>query len=67
MYSALSDIVPALFPPRPMNMTASFLSSKPLGKALVQGVEVPLDAAVGWLSSCLSGADGWLAVVIKLA
>ena len=39
-------------------MTASFLASKPLGRAIVHGISVPFDAELGWLASTLSGADG---------
>ena len=47
-------------------MTASFVGARPLGRAMVQGIDCPLDAHVAWLGSALAGADGWCAVVIVL-
>lgn len=38
----------------------------PLAIPLVQGVEVPYDAEIAWLSACLCGADGWLRIGIQL-
>ena len=66
LLSILSTLFPLLFPPRSTNMTASFVSARPLGRAIVQGIDCPLDAHVAWLGSALAGADGWCAVVIVL-
>ncbi|GAA98958.1 hypothetical protein E5Q_05646 [Mixia osmundae IAM 14324] len=64
IYHILSTAVPSLFPAKPETMTASFVGSKPLGYALVQGIKIPFDAEMDWLCAALAGADGWLAVVI---
>jgi autophagy-related protein 5 len=45
-------------------MTASFLAARPLGRAIVHGIAIPLDAEVGWLGATMCGADGWVSVVV---
>lgn len=70
---ALRDHLPLLFP---MTSTLSALSSSsgssssttsyPLAIPLLQGVEVPPEAEVAWLTSTLCGADGWLRIGIQL-
>lgn len=46
-------------------MTASFVSSKPLAKAILHGIAVPLEAELSFLAASMAGADGWLHFVIK--
>ncbi|KAG8835040.1 autophagy protein 5 [Serendipita sp. 399] len=37
-----------------------------LAHAIVQGVVVPLETELAWLGACMSGADGWVSVVVGL-
>lgn len=37
-----------------------------LAQPLAQGIVLPPDAEVAWLAACMSGADGWLRVGIRL-
>jgi autophagy-related protein 5 len=66
LYEALSAQLPTFFPSRSTSMTHSFLASKPLGKAVVQGIEVPLDSEVGFLASTLASPCGFVEVVLQL-
>lgn len=79
LQTALTSLLPLLFPAGPppgeANMSISFMAPvatsssghKQLAKrVVVQGIEMPLDAELGWLSSCLAGPDGWLGVVLGL-
>ncbi|KAM0787037.1 hypothetical protein ACM66B_006303 [Microbotryomycetes sp. NB124-2] len=52
----LTTVVPLLFPS----------DRKPLARVIVQGIQVPLEAEIGWLGSCLVGADGWVSVVVAI-
>ncbi|GJN92304.1 hypothetical protein Rhopal_005334-T1 [Rhodotorula paludigena] len=61
LYQVLSALLPPLFPPTPAPPAAP-----PLAHALIQGIYVPLDSALGWLGACMPGADGWVSVVIVL-
>ncbi|BGP26655.1 autophagy protein 5 [Rhodotorula toruloides] len=58
----LSHLLPLLFPPP----SSSSFSSSPLAYPLVQGIYVPLASEMGWLGTCLAGADGWVSVVVAL-
>ena len=57
--SALHTYLPLLFPP---------LSPKPypLGIPIFQGVDLPPEADLGWLSTTCCGADGWVRIGIRL-
>jgi autophagy-related protein 5 len=55
----LRQHLPLLFPP-----TSS--ESYPMAFPIAQGVEIPPDAELAWLSACICGADGWLRVGIRL-
>lgn len=37
-----------------------------LAHPLAQGVEIPSETEVAWLAACMSGADGWLRLGIRL-
>ncbi|KAG8851189.1 autophagy protein 5 [Serendipita sp. 405] len=37
-----------------------------LAHAIVQGVVVPLETELAWLGACMSGADGWVSIVVGL-
>ena len=37
-----------------------------MGTPYAQGVELPPDAEIAWLSACLCGVDGWLRIGIQL-
>ncbi|KAK4049684.1 autophagy protein 5 [Microbotryomycetes sp. JL201] len=52
----LSSVVSLLFPP----------NSASVAKTIVQGIEVPPETEIGWLGSCLTGADGWVSVVVAI-
>ncbi|GAA5859305.1 hypothetical protein JCM1840_004554 [Sporobolomyces johnsonii] len=58
LHSALSALLPLLFPPAP--------SAPALAHPLIQGILVPLESEVGWLGACMAGADGWVNVVVVL-
>lgn len=68
--SALSTLLPALFPSVPpsgsIGMSASFVATgKQLVKrVIVQGIQMPLDAELGWCAAYLAYPDGWLGVVL---
>ncbi|KAE8220112.1 hypothetical protein CF319_g6310 [Tilletia indica] len=65
LFAQLSALFPLLFPPAPS--FASFAApSPPLAFVVVQGVRVPLEAEIAWLGAVLSGADGWLSVIVHL-
>ncbi|KAI5477560.1 autophagy-related protein 5 [Pseudohyphozyma bogoriensis] len=55
LLSYLTTVVPLFFPP---NRT-------PLARPLIHGIAIPLETELGWLGSCMVGADGWIAVVVK--
>lgn len=52
----LLSLVPLFFPAH----------APPLVVPIVHGIEVPLEAQLGWLGSCLLGADGWVNVVLRV-
>ncbi|KZO95622.1 hypothetical protein CALVIDRAFT_499967 [Calocera viscosa TUFC12733] len=58
----LTTHLPLLFPNGKGMQSASF----PAAYAMVQGIEPPLDAEVGWLGASLAGADGWVNVCVGL-
>ena len=66
LQSALTKMLPLLFPPMPTDMTASFVAQrKQLVKHVVmQGIDMPLDAELAWCSTCLANPDGWLGIVL---
>jgi autophagy-related protein 5 len=66
LYEVLSHQLPAFFPARSSSMTASFMASKPLARAVVHGIEVPFDAEVGFLAATLASPSGFIEVVVKL-
>lgn len=59
--SALQTHLPLLFPPR-----SSTSNPYPIAFPILQGVELPPDAELAWLSTCGCGADGWLRIGIRL-
>ena len=59
MLSALHAYLPLLFPPRSS-------TPYPIAFPVLQGVEVPPEAELAWLSTCSCGADGWLRIGIRL-
>ena len=63
--AALSTLLPLLFPPAHRQDAADTLQQERV-RVVVQGVEVPLDAEIGWLSSVLSYPDGWLPIVLLI-
>ena len=63
--AALSTLLPLLFPPAHQQDAAATLQQERL-RVVVQGIEVPLDAEIGWLSSVLSYPDGWLPIVLRI-
>ncbi|KAK1921517.1 autophagy protein Apg5-domain-containing protein [Papiliotrema laurentii] len=58
----LNEHLPLLFP----SSSSPNGSPYPLAIPLAQGIELPPDAEVAWLASCLCGADGWLRIGIQL-
>jgi autophagy-related protein 5 len=46
----------------------STASSNPYADAqpIAQGIVLPPDAEVAWLTACMAGADGWLRIGIRL-
>ncbi|KZT56569.1 hypothetical protein CALCODRAFT_550715 [Calocera cornea HHB12733] len=58
----LSSHLPLLFPggksSQNINLHGAYI--------VVQGIEPPLDAEIGWLGASLAGADGWVNVCIGL-
>ena len=57
--SALHTYLPLLFPP-------SSPIPYPLGIPIFQGVGLPPEADLGWLSTTCCGADGWVRIGIRL-
>ena len=57
-------ILPTLFP----SPSSSSTSTKKEDKAsiLIQGIIVPSSMELGWMGSCLVGADGWVSAVLVL-
>ena len=70
LQSALSSLLPALFPPsQRAGESATSASVTHMGKQIVmriivQGIQMPLEAELGWCAACLSYPDGWLGVVL---
>ncbi|KAL1700454.1 autophagy protein Apg5-domain-containing protein [Schizophyllum commune] len=69
----LSTRLPLLFPPRPPPPPPSRTNPRPqpppvhdLAYPIIQGVIVPMEAEVAWLSACMAGADGWLNVCVGI-
>lgn len=58
--AALAEIAPSLFP------EATPSSKRRLARAFIHGVQVPLEAELGWLGTVMCFADGWVSVVIHL-
>ncbi|KAK4056155.1 autophagy protein 5 [Microbotryomycetes sp. JL221] len=56
----LSTLAPLLYPVSDQGRTRSSV------RTIVQGIEVPMEAHVIWLGSCLVGVDGWVNVVVSL-
>ncbi|ORY89169.1 autophagy protein Apg5-domain-containing protein, partial [Leucosporidium creatinivorum] len=48
----------------PPTLLPSFLP--PLAVPIIHGIAVPLEAELGWLGAGMCGADGWVAVVLRL-
>ncbi|GFZ47638.1 Autophagy protein 5 [Saitozyma sp. JCM 24511] len=57
--SLLRQHLPLLFPPMGPGPF-------PIAFPVAQGVELPAEAELAWLASCLAGADGWLRIGIRL-
>lgn len=57
--SLLRQHLPLLFPP-------TGPGPFPIAFPVAQGVELPAEAELAWLASCLAGADGWLRIGIRL-
>ena len=53
--------LPLLFP-----ATTKSAQAYALAVPFAQGVEIPPDSEVAWLSACLCGVDGWLRIGIQL-
>ena len=62
---ALSTLLPLLFPPAHQQDAATSPQQERV-RVVVQGIEVPLDAEIGWLSSVLSYPDGWLPIILRV-
>ncbi|GAA5952100.1 hypothetical protein JCM3765_005192 [Sporobolomyces pararoseus] len=70
LQSYLSTILPLLFP-APSYSTSTIRSapsnsSSPKAFAIIQGIVIPLESQLSWLTSCLGGTDGWLSIVIAI-
>lgn len=62
LHSVLSALFPLLVPPIPaFTNSASQVSGPPppMAYAVIQGIRIPFDAEITWISSALSSADGW--------
>ncbi|WVQ81671.1 autophagy protein 5 [Cryptococcus sp. DSM 104549] len=59
LLAVLRQHLPLLFPPSSRNPCA-------LAFPIAQGVPIPPEAEIGWLASCVCGADGWVRVGICL-
>jgi autophagy-related protein 5 len=70
LQTVLQQLLPALFPPRQApgahSMTSSFITHQKqlVNKVIIQGIDVPLDAELGWCAACLAYPDGWLGIVL---
>ncbi|CAG7854307.1 Autophagy protein 5 {ECO:0000256/RuleBase:RU361202} [Serendipita indica DSM 11827] len=53
--------LPLLFPPEDKAGGGGSLAH-----VLVHGVVVPLETELAWLGACMSGADGWVSIVVGL-
>ena len=53
--------LPLLFPPE-----EKAGGSSSLAHVMVHGVVVPLETELAWLGACMSGADGWVSLVVAL-
>jgi len=59
--SLLETHLPLLFNPQEGQGSGNVLAH-----ALVQGVVLPLETELAWLGACMSGADGWVCIVVGL-
>ncbi|GAA5988250.1 hypothetical protein JCM5350_007627 [Sporobolomyces pararoseus] len=70
LQSYLSSVLPLLFPtPSTSSSTirsTQATSSSPKAFAIIQGIVVPIESELSWLTSCLGGTDGWLSIVIAI-